>query len=59
MKMRAKPILKYTALNDRLFRYVCACSAGQGDGVLEALRTETAAWGTLRKCRLGRTKARF
>ena len=59
MKTRAKAILKYTPLNDRLFRYVCACGAGRRDGLLEALRAETVAWGTLPKCKSARIRARF
>src|SRR6266480_1753379 len=30
--------LKYISLNDRLYRYVCACRSDAGDPILEALR---------------------
>jgi hypothetical protein len=53
MKARAKPILKYTALNDRLFRYICACGGGRRDPVLEALRAETAALGDIAEMQIG------
>jgi caffeoyl-CoA O-methyltransferase len=59
MKTRAKPILKYTALNDRLFRYVCACSDGQCDGVLKALRAETAALGEVAEMQIGPDQGAF
>jgi caffeoyl-CoA O-methyltransferase len=53
MKARAKPILKYTALNDRLFRYICNCGGGRRDPVLEALRAETAALGDIAEMQIG------
>ena len=59
MKTRAKPILKYTPLNDRLFRYVCACGAGPRDGLLEALRAETAAMGDLAEMQIGQDQGQF
>jgi caffeoyl-CoA O-methyltransferase len=59
MKPRAKPILKYTALNDRLFRYVCACGSGRRDGVLEALRAETAALGEIAEMQIGPDQGEF
>src|SRR5271154_2314658 len=59
MKARTKPILKYTALNDRLFRYVCACGAGQRDGALEALRAETAALGDIAEMQIGQDQGAF
>jgi caffeoyl-CoA O-methyltransferase len=54
-----KAILKYTPLNDRLFRYVCACGAGQRDGLLEALRTETAALGDIAEMQIGQDQGAF
>ena len=59
MKARAKPMLKYTALNDRLFRYICDCVSEQGDGVLEALRAETAALGEIAEMQIGPDQGAF
>jgi caffeoyl-CoA O-methyltransferase len=59
MKRRRKPILKYTPLNDRLFRYVCACGAGRRDGLLEALRTETRALGDIAEMQIGPDQGAF
>jgi len=59
MKARPKPILKYTPLNDRLFRYVCACGAGRRDGLLEALRAETAALGDIAEMQIGPDQGAF
>src|SRR5580658_163745 len=61
MKARAKvkPILKYTALNDRLFRYICACGAGPRDASLEALRMETAALGEIAEMQIGQDQGVF
>ena len=59
MNARAKVILKYTPLNDRLFRYVCACGAGQRDGLLKALRTETAALGDIAEMQIGPDQGAF
>jgi caffeoyl-CoA O-methyltransferase len=59
MKARAKLILKYTPLNDRLFRYICACAAGRHDRVLEALRAETAALGEISEMQIGPDQGAF
>src|SRR5580692_9129468 len=59
MPTRPKPILKYTALNDRLFHYICACSGGRRDGVLEALRAETAALGKIAEMQIGPDQGAF
>jgi caffeoyl-CoA O-methyltransferase len=59
MKTGAKPILKYTPLNDRLFRYVCACGAGRRDAALEALRAETAALGDIAEMQIGPDQGAF
>jgi caffeoyl-CoA O-methyltransferase len=59
MKARLKPILKYTALNDRLFRYVCVCGAGRLDGVLSALRAETTALGDIAEMQIGPDQGAF
>jgi caffeoyl-CoA O-methyltransferase len=47
------PILKFTPLNNRLFRYICDCRADAGDAVLEALRGETAALGEIAMMQIG------
>jgi caffeoyl-CoA O-methyltransferase len=59
MKRRAQPILKSTARNDRLFRYVCACGAGKRDASLEALRAETAALGDIAEMQIGPDQGAF
>src|SRR5580693_239635 len=59
MKARAKLILKYTALNDRLFRYICDCGAGRRDAVLEVLREETAALGDIAEMQIGPDQGAF
>jgi caffeoyl-CoA O-methyltransferase len=59
MKTRAKPILKYTPLNDRLFRYICACGAGRRDALLEALRAETSALGDIAEMQIGPDQGAF
>jgi caffeoyl-CoA O-methyltransferase len=59
MKRRAQPILKYTPLNDRLFRYVCACGAGRPEGALAALRAETAALGEIAEMQIGQDQGAF
>jgi caffeoyl-CoA O-methyltransferase len=59
MSKRAKPILKYTPLNDRLFRYVCDCGADRHDSVLEALRAETAALGEIAEMQIGPDQGAF
>jgi len=58
-RAKAKPILKYTALNDRLFRYICVCGAGQRDGSLEALRSETATLGEIAEMQIGPDQGAF
>jgi caffeoyl-CoA O-methyltransferase len=51
--------LKYTSLNDRLFRYVCDCGAGRPDRALVALRAETAALGKLAEMQIGPDQGAF
>jgi caffeoyl-CoA O-methyltransferase len=53
MSARQKSILKYTALNDRLFHYICDCGAGGRDRVLDALRAETAKLGEIAEMQIG------
>jgi caffeoyl-CoA O-methyltransferase len=59
MKARRKPILKYTPVNDRLFRYIQAFGAGGGDRVSEALRSETAALGEIAEMQIGPDQGAF
>jgi caffeoyl-CoA O-methyltransferase len=47
------PILKFTPLNDRLFRYVCGCRTDASDPVLDDLRKETAALGEIAMMQIG------
>jgi caffeoyl-CoA O-methyltransferase len=59
MKTRGEPILKYTPLNDRLFRYISAVGAGRRDRVLDALRGETAALGQIAEMQIGPDQGAF
>ncbi len=59
MNTRRHPILKFTPLNDRLFRYILAVGAGGRDRVLEALRAETAALGELAEMQIGPDQGAF
>ncbi len=59
MKVRAKPILKYTALNDRSFRYICDRSSAQHDRVLKALRAETETLGEIAEMQIGPDQGAF
>jgi caffeoyl-CoA O-methyltransferase len=52
-------MLKYTPLNDRLFRYICQCSGGAQDATLEALRAETAALGEISMMQIGPDQGAF
>ena len=52
-------ILKFTPLNERLFRYVCDCSGASGDVALEALRAETAALGEISWMQIGPDQGSF
>jgi caffeoyl-CoA O-methyltransferase len=52
--------LKFTALNPRLFRYLCKSrSVLPGDRVLEALRKETEALGEIAMMQIGRDQGAF
>ena len=46
--------LKYTSLNDRLYRYVCACRSDAGDPILEALRATTESLGDISRMQISR-----
>ena len=51
--------LKYIALNDRLYRYLCACRTGSDDPVLDALRRETEALGGISRMQISREQGSF
>ena len=57
--MKKSRILKFTPLNNRLFRYVCDFRANAGDAVLEALRAETAALGDIAMMQIGPDQGAF
>ncbi len=57
--MNARPILKFTPLNERLFKYVCDCCGNANDAVLEALRAETAALGEISMMQIGPDQGAF
>ncbi|HZM04535.1 MAG TPA: class I SAM-dependent methyltransferase [Candidatus Saccharimonadales bacterium] len=50
---KPKSILKYTPLNDRLYRYLCERRSHAADRVLDALRKETAALGEIAEMQIG------
>jgi caffeoyl-CoA O-methyltransferase len=56
---KQKPMLKFTPLDDRLFRYLCACRSHASDGVLDALRKETAALGEIAEMQIGPDQGAF
>jgi caffeoyl-CoA O-methyltransferase len=43
---------KYVPLNDRLYRYVCACRSGTDDPVLDGLRKETESLGDVSRMQI-------
>ncbi|HKS37907.1 MAG TPA: class I SAM-dependent methyltransferase [Verrucomicrobiae bacterium] len=51
--------LKYIPLNDRLYRYVCACRSKADDPLLEALRHETEALGDVSRMQISREQGSF
>lgn len=57
--MPTKPILKFTPLNERLFRYVCESRSHVVDKVLEELRRETAALGEVAEMQIGPDQGAF
>ena len=56
---KRKTVLKYTPLNDRLYRYLCECRSGTNDRVLEELRAETEAMGDIAEMQIGRDQGTF
>jgi len=51
--------LKYVPLNDRLYRYVCACRSNATDPVLDGLRRETEALGEVSRMQISREQGAF
>jgi caffeoyl-CoA O-methyltransferase len=51
--------LKYIPLNDRLYRYVCACRSNAHDPILAALRKETEALGDVSRMQISREQGSF
>jgi predicted O-methyltransferase YrrM len=51
--------LKYLALNDRLYRYVCACRSNAGEAILDELRTETESLGGISRMQISREQGSF
>lgn len=56
---KTEPKPKYTALNDRLFQYICECRSNAVDGVLRDLRRETAALGEIAEMQIGPDQGTF
>jgi caffeoyl-CoA O-methyltransferase len=56
---KQRPLLKFTPLNDRLFRYVCGSRSHASDRVLDALRQETAALGEIAEMQIGPDQGAF
>jgi caffeoyl-CoA O-methyltransferase len=50
---------KYISLNDRLYRYVCACRSNADDPILDALRKETEALGDISRMQISREQGSF
>ncbi len=51
--------LKYISLNDRLYRYVCACRSDAGDRILQALRASTESLGDISRMQISREQGSF
>src|SRR6267143_2346823 len=51
--------LKYISLNDRLYRYVCACRTNADDPVLDALSRDTEALGDISRMQISREQGSF
>ncbi|HEX4645299.1 MAG TPA: class I SAM-dependent methyltransferase [Verrucomicrobiae bacterium] len=59
LRSRRKTVLKYTPLNDRLYRYLCGSRSSANDHVLEGLRAETEALGDIAEMQIGRDQGTF
>jgi len=51
--------LKYISLNDRLYRYVCACRSDADDSILDALRVRTESLGDIIRMQISREQGSF
>jgi len=51
--------MKYLALNDQLYRYVCECSSNANDPILDGLRKETEALGDVSRMQISREQGSF
>jgi caffeoyl-CoA O-methyltransferase len=51
--------LKYISLNDRLYRYLCACRSDSGDPILEELRVVTESLGDVSRMQISREQGSF
>jgi caffeoyl-CoA O-methyltransferase len=51
--------LKYIPLNDRLYRYVCACRSAASDPILEALRSTTQSLGDISRMQISPEQGSF
>ena len=51
--------LKYISLNDRLYRYVCACRSDADDSILESLRATTESFGDISRMQISREQGSF
>ena len=51
--------MKYLALNDQLYRYVCECRSNVNDPILDALRKETEALGDVSRMQISREQGSF
>jgi caffeoyl-CoA O-methyltransferase len=56
---KTKPLLKYTPLNGRLFKYLCAARSVENEGALESLRSVTEAMGDIAEMQIGRDQGSF
>src|ERR1700722_1924856 len=56
---KIKTLLKYTPLNDRLFKYLCAARSVENEGALESLRSVTEAMGDIAEMQIGRDQGTF
>jgi caffeoyl-CoA O-methyltransferase len=59
MKRKKKQFLKFTPMNERLFRYLCGCRSHASDRVLDDLRMETAALGEIAQMQIGPDQGAF
>ena len=57
--LKKKPVLKFTRMNDSLFRYMCGCRSHAADRVLDDLRKETAALGEIAMMQIGPDQGAF